>query len=1317
MVAKSSENDVEQAPSTLAGARPEPTNEEAWHLSRSGSRAVRGFDFQHVVGAWLASQIATGKLVTDRLIPEGFADLHLEGADRVRYEVKSRQAKRGPFSASEASGHIADALTKLPSDARLVVVLEKGIKGWDIDSGVYGTEIPLNSLFDEFGEIGKLIQHRIDRGDHSTEVFEELIGNASILVVPWDWLVSETKSEIRSIRELPGAAIAWIARDLQSTIAAAADKNAEVEYQNRFGVDRTMLVNEINSSAELIDLDSIEYALSTGICSAIDLTPSEAGDAYYEGVSTQLGHVGADLVVPRPDLVTEVLKGLEDGKTTLLEGPSGIGKSAVLWTLPLALPGVLWFKVNRVSSDDVSQIVRLLNAHEASPGAPVGILVDGVGNSEMLGWSRLQAALADMPGVHLVGSVRSEDMFVLGDVADFTTVQVSLNEQSAETIYNGLIRRGKTSEAHWREAFEKCNGLTLEFTHLLTQGKRLSDVIADQINKRINEIRVHELEVLARVAVADRWSASVEIEALRQSLGISAWEIRSALGRLNQEHLLIEVDGALKGVHQIRSTAIVDAIHDAPPPKLDSTVLNVLRILHGTSLTRFVFEVVKDRPDLSNLIIGELKQLSDDNAGILEASLRGLELFDFWNQSARWLEIVRRHNVAPAHIPLVYLFAVGDIDPPEISAPEIRESVAEMVAGGMDSDFREALINEIGVPKIASMLVNIREIEHISRLLRSLIRTGTDWHEMVSCVTANSDFLDTLNRSPLSDLADCVALALEVSEELATELVGAVGGTEFVFKKFRSEDPWILELRLVDDDGERVGYARFLHVSDVDQGDPRDRSIKIGQLLLRTLPNITKVDVHAVLPGGHKLEIDGFDHTASGLLRKYDHHPVIARTNQERMCLAHLHFGTCETERLTRFSQLLPKCVGLLEEFGTMFARRDFARSDLTRLEKRRLKLLQEATDIAPGVGPDPLSDEPETQVGDPLSAFILNVCGNALPRFSQPKGYLSLSAFVNQTLIAKDIPAIKREPWWLIGRDCPGAELDGISDLLSDLDAMIIELSSNPDSLAEMSKVAKAGPRIRALTRAAEFSRAKTRRRIEKRRQEVTDAFVSLGLPLQIYWYDGDPSSNELPNFAVAVELQTLADWGPTVEKLLPTVKGCESLGESPLLVPLINGKSVKPLAWRHLNSKLWPGNDSNEFDEQLPPPVEQRLTKLVLAANVALQTYSGLSIISDKVGSRDELESMRLRSKNSYDDAITEIRKLPEDELTKLILEWFDASASSVELEWDNHIEAGTFAANAVGGGLGLNSDHQEQFMGLLMLTLEWDLAPARALQLLAS
>ena len=60
-------------------------------------RASRGFHFQEAVGAWLASRIAAGELIADRLTPEGFDDLQLEGGEPIQFEVKSRQERRGPF--------------------------------------------------------------------------------------------------------------------------------------------------------------------------------------------------------------------------------------------------------------------------------------------------------------------------------------------------------------------------------------------------------------------------------------------------------------------------------------------------------------------------------------------------------------------------------------------------------------------------------------------------------------------------------------------------------------------------------------------------------------------------------------------------------------------------------------------------------------------------------------------------------------------------------------------------------------------------------------------------------------------------------------------------------------------------------------------------------------------------------------------------------------------------------------------------------------------------------------------------------------------
>ena len=52
-------------------------------------------------------------------------------------------------------------------------------------------------------------------------------------------------------------------------------------------------------------------------------------------------------------------------------------------------------------------------------------------------------------------------------------------------------------EAHWQEAFQRSDGLTLEFTHLLTRGRRLRDVIEDQVRQRVNQERHGELRTCA----------------------------------------------------------------------------------------------------------------------------------------------------------------------------------------------------------------------------------------------------------------------------------------------------------------------------------------------------------------------------------------------------------------------------------------------------------------------------------------------------------------------------------------------------------------------------------------------------------------------------------------------------------------------------------------------------------------------------------------------------------------------------------------------------------------------------------------------------
>ena len=635
---------------------PESWYSSVWRDSRAGSRASRGFHFQDAVGARFASRLASADLAIDSLTPEGFDDLQLDGPEPIQVEVKSRQGRLGRFPVATAAKHIVDAwlrhVGRFGTSRRLIVALEQGIEGWEHGTDDDMTEIPVDRLANEVDGLDSSLHAHIASQAQSPTTLDELTAGTTLLICSWSSISSETERHLAQVIDLPPAALRMIVHTLRSVVADAVDANAQARYEARVGLERTFIVDKINSASELIDVESLEGAIANGICSPFNNEPIETGDAFYEGVSTQPGHVGAGLVVPRPDLVSQVMAGLESSQAVLLVGPSGVGKSAVLWTLPSALPGVLWFRVHRISLSDVPHVVRLLRAYVASSSTPVGLLVDAAGRDHIEGWSRLRQSVAGMPGVLLVGTARSEDLFSLGDLADCTTVRVSLDETAAAAIHAGLTRRGATSTPHWREAFEQSNRLTLEFTHLLTQGRRLNDVLADQIADRIQKGRDVELRILALVATADRWSASIPVGALDAVAGAEDIEIRAALERLIEEHLLVERDGMLVGIHQIRSRGIVDVIHRLPPPELKATVLLVLTALQAPDLTRFVYEVLKEESKLEEPVLQALEVIAQDDVESLVACLRGLELLDFYRQASAWTTIADRYDVPNSSRPV-----------------------------------------------------------------------------------------------------------------------------------------------------------------------------------------------------------------------------------------------------------------------------------------------------------------------------------------------------------------------------------------------------------------------------------------------------------------------------------------------------------------------------------------------------------------------------------------------------------------------------------------------------------------------------------------
>ena len=1061
---------------TIESPEQESWHSLAWRASRSGARASRGFHFQEVVGAWLAARIAAGTLVADRLTPEGFDDLQLEGDEPVQFEVKSRQERRGSFLIREAARHIATAYSKhverFGTSRRLVIVLERGIAGWDKPAKDPVTEMPLPQLMEEFGDFGSVITEEANSLGLSSTDIEVLLPNATLLICSWESLIEETERQLGFVVDLPTTALAVVRRDLWSMVAEAVDTNAEVEIKERASLTRTELLRRINHVAELVDLQAIEHALTEGICSLIDTQPVAIGDSYYEGVSTQPGHVSADLVVSRPELIEQVIHGLEAGRTVLLTGPSGVGKSAVLWTLPFAFPGVLWFRVNRVSDDDVPHVVRLMNAHAASPESPIGLLVDAVGGSEMEGWARLRKEVDMLPCAHLVGSARNEDLFSLGNLADCATVRVSLDEKAAKTIHAGLVRRGMTTAPHWREAFEQTEGLTLEFTHLLTSGRRLDDLVSDQIASRIREGL--ELRILASVATADRWSVSIPYRELESNIGAEPIQLRGALNRLVDEHLLTERDGMLIGIHPVRSRAIVEAIHRVPPPELQTTVSTVLNMLRASALSRFIYEALREVPDLEVLVLEALDQLAHDDQERLIACLQGLELVDFYRQAAAWLEVAERNDVPPAHQPFTLWCAIAGTELPALFPEQVRNAIVDMASLQRQSALKDALLERVGLNKVALELSTVTDAAACSRLLRAVRGISLDWTPLLTATEPGSRLFDALGRWSVTDLSDCISAARDISPGLAKAFVDAVGGIEGIFRRLRDDDPWIQKLRIDEVDGKQVGVARLLYISEAKQGDARERAVQIGRLLLRSLHGISEVDVRAFTP-------DGTECGVSKLSRQYDHHPDAVGWNQDRIRLAQTLFGASETDRLAETAEMLEEAAQLVRGVGNVFVRSPGRAVDPTNLFERCRALDSRARRLPPRLGTGPFSDDGLGKLDDPLSALITQVCGNVLPRLANPDQWQALSPYISNTVMGRYVPEVRAQSWRFLGLDGPPPALDDLATSLSDMSAVLTELCADEKSSQQIINAARSGSNRGALARAAERCRRLSRRRLRE--------------------------------------------------------------------------------------------------------------------------------------------------------------------------------------------------------------------------------------------
>lgn len=1291
-----------------------------WSKSRSGARSGRGFHFQDEVGAWLAARLACG-IGPTWLVPEGFEDLSLEGDEPRHVQVKSRVEHLDKFPPSTASRHILDAWERHASrghrGAALIVVLERGVTG---EEDLNGLDDLGTSLADRMNDGSPLVTNLATRATShgmSRRDLSELLATTVVLGASRAEVLAATVTHIRSQWDLPPSALRLVARQLCSDVADAADANATASYEARRRLDRTAAVSTIEQVVAHLDLESLEFAIRQGMCETLEYPASQPGDdRYYEGMATQPFHVASNLVVPRPELVAEVLSGLDDRSAAVIAGPSGVGKSAVLWTIPLALPGVLWFRIKRLSARDVHHLIRLARAYGVAHDRPVGFLIDAAGTADLTGWAELRSAAAALPGLLLVATARAEDLFVLGDLSMCASIDVRLDEAAAETIFNGLVRRQATGAAHWMEAFEASRGLTLEFTHLLTRGNRLGDVIDEQVRRRIDEGRHNELDILALTSVADRWSARISTTALAHACELTGLQTRAALSRLVAEHLIVEREGEIGGLHRLRSIALCNAIHRLPPPQLTESVRRVVRLIPTPQLHRFVASMLADIPDARQVVI-EAETAGPVDPERLVGVGQGLRLADFYDRAREWKQIAEQHGVPASSQPVLVLFAAAGLEFPDFFPAELR-AAREAMDSAVERRSRDDLVAAIGHAEVADLVASESSLVRATRLLEVMEGSPPELSVALrNALVSRSSFGVSLRAASVDGLATCVATARNCEPQLAAHLVELLGRESAVIRRIRAENPWIMELDTRSVDGETVGYCRFLHTSDSAQPDAGEEAIALGRLLLRCLPHIESVDVQALWPGGLPLTIGGHTHGISRLRRQYDHTSAARAWNQVRLQAAQSLLGAADTTRLSEALPLLERAASLTLRLGNGFVAGE--ERDLQGLNTQLAELHEGGRALRPASGPAQLgdiamSDERPNDKADDLSALITDLTGNVFQRLTNPDGYRALAAYISDTVLEKHLQGAIGQPWHLMGVEDHPPCLDSLRSTLLDLHAVINELAEADADVARIRRSAQSGTPARALQRAAQTCRQLERRRNQTRRPAVQATLRETGLAATIRHVDREHAG--FAEYLVSVDVASLLDWPAAVASLEEALGADRPVEETFVFVPLRDGRPAPSLATK-LVGNLWPFPNPEGL-EMLPAAHPSPLANLFDQCQHALQALSGISQLPDEQQSHEIVLAVVESATSEFATAYEQLNDIPDDPFVRDLLDLLAMTADRVQSELEGTSTEPCFAKQIAtglreGGGVA----EFDAMVGARYLALEWDIDPGGVAVILES
>ena len=833
-----------------------PSSSSGQDWSRAGAHNIAGVSFQVAVTASLLLEGRVGKLPLTRATPEGFEDIDIEFSDETQALVQVKE--RSPRTTFRRSD-LADALTSKRASlvenggCRFVLAtnatLGEGLSvtGWDQSLSECLAQ-------DEVARLTALLEASFDAPD-------KLLARVHILHIEWSVVEASRRDFARILEIQPSVATLAYARLIEQI--------SETSVRQRYATPESaewIAPSDLDTLAtrvvEAVNVESLDEAIRAGIVEPVDFSvrADVSEKDFLSGVDVLPTHIAAGLDLPRHAELSALIAALGEHHSALITGPSGTGKSALVWRTARELAGfVRPYRLLRLLPDDVPVLRRWIRLQEPSRNSPLLLCGDNLGRPRTAGWSEIAREFVDTPGVLLLGACREEDHRHKLVVGRTTILDPRLDQELAASIAETLVSRQVRTVLDVAEAFEESEGLLMEFLSMLLTGQRIQQVVEEQVAARLDEERATEREVLRYVSTAHAAGVSIPAELLRAL--IPGRDLTASLSILDREHILVSDDESRwQGLHELRSMIARDFLHKIPPPTTATTIRHLVQHLPATDASRIIEAYARLDADLvpaaeavSEILNGP--GVSAEDGAQLVTSLAMADAFRHARECLSVIEGLRPKGLDPETALLfayTHRFAGVGLDSlknvnPNFSAfakmasalPPRPMSFRDLALRSLSSDNARDIATQ-GTPDQAISWLETLE----GSVAAQVVPTKEIWTHF-----SNTQLADAARLS-----ATLTSLAF-VDDSMSAD--DPLGDFDHRIRRLANDVPDCVGVAAEDaSDGKVVTLS--LLVPDED-ADLNDRSANTCRLVLDLFPEVDIAEVIVLTPDGDRHSIDDFE--------------------------------------------------------------------------------------------------------------------------------------------------------------------------------------------------------------------------------------------------------------------------------------------------------------------------------------------------------------------------------------------------------------------------------------------------------------------------